>query len=77
MESRLSDCVSHPTPSILRPADLSTVLNLSPLTCMISLTGSTVPTSFVPLRYLSFTSGIGILSTWALVGILVFSGIAT
>jgi vesicular inhibitory amino acid transporter len=44
---------------------------------MISLTGSTVPTSFVPLRYLSFTSGIGILSTWALVGILVFSGIAT
>lgn len=36
-----------------------------------------IPTGFFPLRYLSFSSALGITSTWALVGILIFSGIAT
>ena len=36
-----------------------------------------IPTSFLPLRYLSFSSAVGITSTWTLVGILIFSGIAT
>lgn len=36
-----------------------------------------IPTGFFPLRYLSFSSAIGIISTWALVAILIFSGITT
>ncbi|ORY27209.1 transmembrane amino acid transporter protein-domain-containing protein [Naematelia encephala] len=36
-----------------------------------------IPTGFVPLRYLSFSSALGITGTWTLVGILIFSGIAT
>jgi vesicular inhibitory amino acid transporter len=36
-----------------------------------------VPTSFLPLRYLAFSSGVGVISTVALVGILVYSGLAT
>lgn len=34
-----------------------------------------VPTTFLPLRYLSFSSGLGILSTWLLVAILIFTGL--
>ncbi|KAL7424020.1 hypothetical protein Q5752_001605 [Cryptotrichosporon argae] len=36
-----------------------------------------IPTSFLPLRYLSFSSALGITATWTLVGILLFTGIAT
>lgn len=36
-----------------------------------------IPTTFLPLRYLSFSSAAGIASTWALVGILIYSGIVT
>lgn len=34
-----------------------------------------IPTTFLPLRYLSFSSGLGILSTWLLVAILIFTGL--
>ncbi|RXK34646.1 hypothetical protein M231_08097 [Tremella mesenterica] len=36
-----------------------------------------IPTSFMPLRYLSFTSGFGITTNWVLIGILLFTGIVT
>jgi len=36
-----------------------------------------IPTTFLPLRYLSFSSALGIISTWMLVGILIFTGIVT
>lgn len=39
--------------------------------------GSVLPLSFVPLRYLSLSSFIGVLTTWGIIGILVFSGVAT
>ncbi|WWC69317.1 uncharacterized protein I206_103255 [Kwoniella pini CBS 10737] len=36
-----------------------------------------IPLNFVPLRYLSYTSFLGVLSTWALVCILIFTGLTT
>ncbi|WVQ98857.1 hypothetical protein IAU59_005988 [Kwoniella sp. CBS 9459] len=36
-----------------------------------------IPLNFVPLRYLSYSSAVGIISTWTLVVILIFTGIAT
>lgn len=36
-----------------------------------------IPTTFLPLHYLSFSSALGIISTWMLVGILIFTGIVT
>ncbi|WRT67240.1 uncharacterized protein IL334_004207 [Kwoniella shivajii] len=36
-----------------------------------------IPLNFVPLRYLSYTSFLGVLSTWTLVSILIFTGLAT
>ncbi|TYJ56624.1 hypothetical protein B9479_002716 [Cryptococcus floricola] len=36
-----------------------------------------VPLNFIPLRYLSWTSALGIISTWTLVAILIFTGLAT
>lgn len=36
-----------------------------------------IPTTFLPLRYLSFSSALGITSSWMLVGILIFTGIVT
>ncbi|WWD16037.1 hypothetical protein CI109_100462 [Kwoniella shandongensis] len=36
-----------------------------------------IPLNFVPLRFLSYTSAIGVISTWTLVAILIFTGIAT
>ena len=41
------------------------------------LTDSVLPLSFVPLRFLSFSSFIGVLTTWGIIGILIFSGVAT
>lgn len=38
---------------------------------------SVLPLSFVPLRYLSLSSFIGVLTTWGIIGILIFSGVAT
>lgn len=36
-----------------------------------------VPLNFIPLRFLAWTSALGITSTWALVAILIFTGLAT
>lgn len=36
-----------------------------------------IPTMFLPLHYLAYSSFLGILSTWALIVILVFTGIVT
>ncbi|OCF36492.1 solute carrier family 32 (vesicular inhibitory amino acid transporter) [Kwoniella heveanensis BCC8398] len=36
-----------------------------------------IPLNFVPLRYLSYSSAVGVISTWTLVVILIFTGIAT
>ncbi|WVR05141.1 hypothetical protein IAU60_002153 [Kwoniella sp. DSM 27419] len=36
-----------------------------------------IPLNFVPLRYLSYTSALGVISTWTLVIILIFTGIVT
>ena len=36
-----------------------------------------LPLSFVPLRFLAFSSFLGVLTTWGIIGILCFSGIAT
>lgn len=36
-----------------------------------------IPTTFLPLHYLSFLSALGIISTWMLIGILIFTGIVT
>ncbi|WWD10011.1 hypothetical protein V865_008144 [Kwoniella europaea PYCC6329] len=36
-----------------------------------------IPLNFVPLRYLSYTSFLGVLSTWTLVCILIFTGLTT
>ena len=43
----------------------------------VRLTDSVLPLSFVPLRYLSLSSFIGVLTTWGIIGILIFSGVAT
>lgn len=36
-----------------------------------------LPLSFVPLRFLAFSSFLGVLTTWGIIGILCFSGLAT
>ncbi|KAK8869698.1 hypothetical protein IAR55_000266 [Kwoniella newhampshirensis] len=36
-----------------------------------------IPLNFIPLRFLSYTSALGVISTWTLVAILIFTGIAT
>ncbi|WVQ78385.1 hypothetical protein IAT38_000471 [Cryptococcus sp. DSM 104549] len=36
-----------------------------------------VPLNFVPLRWLSWSSGLGVATTWTLVAILIFTGLAT
>lgn len=38
---------------------------------------SIVPFNFIPLRFLAWTSALGITSTWTLVAILIFTGLAT
>ncbi|KAK4683881.1 hypothetical protein P7C73_g6331, partial [Tremellales sp. Uapishka_1] len=41
------------------------------------LTGSIIPTAYLPLHIISYSSAIGVASTWGLIGILLFSGIVT